>query len=340
MSDDVVIGVDGGGTRTRVAVADLGGRVLGVAERGGASSEFNDPETARQNLREGVGDALADAGRSPGDVAALTAGIGGVAEQQDRAAAERALELDGLACEPRVVNDAVVAHVGAFRGDPGVVAICGTGSLVFGITADGEQVSNYDCLHYARAGAHNLGERALHALLSGEAPADWPLGDRLLDHWDCDSMADLRAAVCDEDWFTNASSGNPLDRTAPLVTAAAADGDRFARAICDDAVAEVLTGVRLVGGFLDAPVAVAPAGSVLRSDYMTAELRRQCADAEGYRAVEPAMSPVAGAVFDAIGRVAEADAEGGADTGTGADAGTDADDAVVERLTDHALGRA
>lgn len=320
MNDDVVVGVDGGGTRTRVVVADLGGRVLGVAERGGASAEFNDQGTARRNLRDGVQTALADAGRSPGDAMALTAGIGGYAG--DDAHAERALDIDALACDVRVVNDAVVAHIGAFRGDPGVVAICGTGSLVFGITAAGEQVSNYDCLHHARAGAHNLGERALHALLGGEAPANWQLGNQLLDCWGCESVADLRASVLDDDRFTNVSSGNPLDRVAPLITTAAADEESFAQAICGDAIAEVLTGIRLVGGYLDAPVAVAPAGSVLRSEYMTAELRRQVAAVEGYRAIDPVMSPVAGAVFDAIDRVACAD------------------DAVVERLTDHAVGHA
>lgn len=322
MTDDMVIGIDGGGTRTRVAVADLGGRVLGVAERGGASTEFNDPETARRNLREGVRTALADAGRSSDDVSALTAGVAGLGSSRDYAETERALNIDALACEAHVVNDAVVAHIGALRGDPGIVAICGTGALVFGVTAGGNQVSNYDCLHYARAAAHNLGERALHALLSGEFPTDWGLKDQLLDSWDCESMADLRAVVRDEGRFTNASSGNPLDRVAPLVTTAAADGDVVARAICDDSIAEVLTGIRLVGGFLDAPVAVAPAGSVLQSDYMSAELRRQCADADGYRVVEPAMSPVGGAVFNAINRM------------------TGADDTVVEQLTDHAVGRA
>jgi glucosamine kinase len=254
-------------------------------------------------------------------VAALTAGIGGLGTPDSYAEAEQFLAIDDFACEARVVNDAVVAHVGALRGEPGVIAICGTGSIVFGVTVDGDQVSNYDCLHYARVSAHNLGEGALHALLTNETPADWALGDRLLDHWDCDSVADLRAIVRDEDRFTNASSGNPLDRVAPLVTTAAADEDPIARTICDDALAEVLTGLRLIGGFLDAPIAVVPAGSVLQSEYMTAELRRQFTDAEGYRVVEPAMSPVAGAVFDAIDRV------------------NCTDDTVVERLTDHTVGR-
>lgn len=322
MSDDVVLGVDGGGTRTRVAVADLDGRLLGVAERGGASVEFNDPEVARANLRGGVRAALSDAGRSVRDVAAFTAGIGGVGAPGAAEEAEQALAVDGLPCEVRVVSDAVVAHVGAFRGDPGVVAICGTGSVVFGVTSEGEQIRNYDCVHYARASAHDVGQRTLHAIVSGEAPAEWALTDRLLNRWECESVADLREAVRDTDRFTNASSENPFDRVAPLVTAAARDGNDFARTICDNAVEEVVTGVRIVGGYLDDPRSVAPAGGVLRSEYVTAELRRRVADVDGYRYARPAMSPVAGAVFDAIDRA------------------TGADDAVVERLADHPVGRA
>lgn len=322
MGNNVVVGLDGGGTRTRVAVADLDGHILGVAKRGGASTEFNDSKMARQNLREGVRTALTDAEQSPSDVAALTAGVGSLNISDNYTLTEQALDIDGLACEPHVVTDEEIAHTGAFRNNPGIVAICGTGSLVFGITADGKQISNYDFIQYARAGAHNLGERALHAILGSETPVEWTLGDQLLDHWDCDSVPDLRMAVYDEDRFTNVPSGNPLDSVAPLITAAAGDGDPTAQTMCNDAIAEVVTGVRLVGGFLDNPVTVASAGSVLRSKYMSAEFQRQVADVENYRVVEPAMSPVAGAVFDAIDRV------------------TNTNDAVVEWLTDHAIGQA
>ncbi|WP_231189206.1 BadF/BadG/BcrA/BcrD ATPase family protein [Haladaptatus sp. DYF46] len=320
MSNDVVIGVDGGGTKTRVAVANLGGCVLGTAEYGGASTEHNDPETAQQNLREGIWSALADANRSLSDVVALTAGIAGVGTGQDYAEAKRLLNIDGLTCEPQVVNDAVIAHIGAFCGDPGVIAVCGTGSVILGITADGDQIQNYDCLHYAGAAAHNLGERALHTILSGEASKSWEFGNRLLGRWDCDSVSDLRVAVQDENRFTNVVSGNPFDNVAPLITAAAVDGDSYAQSICDDALAEVVTGIRIVGGFLDAPVAVATAGSVLQSEYMTAELRQRFTDGEDYRVVGPSMSPVAGAVFDAIDRMESAG------------------DAVAEQLTDHTIG--
>jgi len=319
MSDDVVIGLDGGGTRTRAVVADLGGHVLGSAERGGASIEFNDADTAQENLRGAVRAALTDAGHSVHDVAAFTAGIGGIGAPGATEEAEQALDIDGLQCQPRVVSDATVAHIGAFCGNPGIIAIAGTGSLIFGVTAEGEQIQNYDCVHYARAGAHDIGERAVHRILAGDRP-DRELSDRLLESWECGSVADLREAVRNEDRFTNASSENPFDRVAPLITAAAADGDTFAADICEAAVEEVVTGVRIVGGYLDTPTDVAPAGSVLSSEYMSAELRRQVETISGYQYVDPVMKPVAGAAFDALSRVNETD------------------DVVTERLTDYPLG--
>ncbi|MFB6121783.1 MAG: hypothetical protein ABEJ68_11790 [Halobacteriaceae archaeon] len=274
---DVVVGLDGGGTHTRVAVAALDGRILGAAERGGASTEHNDPRAACANLRGGVRTAFDDAGRVPADVAALT-------------------------------------------GDPGVVALAGTGSIVLGRTADGEQVRNYDCGHYARTAARHVTQRALHAMLAGEVPADWPLGDRLLDRWGCDSLAALRSAVRDGARFSTTESGNALDSAAPLVTAAAADGDPTARALCDDAVDEMETGIRCVAGYLAPPVAITPVGSVLRSDYVRAELGRRF-DGTDRRVVDPVLSPVAGAVYDGIERTA------GADENT------------VERLADHEVSR-
>lgn len=68
-------------------------------------------------------------------------------------------------------------------------------------------------------------------------------------------------------------------------------------------------------------MAFSAAGSVLQSSYMAAELQRSFADGARYRVVEPALSPVAGAVFDAMSR-----------------AGSPSD-AVVERLAGHPVGR-
>jgi glucosamine kinase len=158
-------------------------------------------------------------------------------------------------------------------------------------------------------------------LLAGRAPADAVLTDRLLDRWGCASVADLRWAVREEDRFTNTSSENPFSDAAAVVAGAACDGDELARSVCEAAVADVVTGVRLVGGSLDAPVAVASAGSVLGSEFVGAEFRRRLASLEEYRYVEAAMRPVLGAVFDAIDRT------------------TGVDDAVAARLAETPVER-
>ncbi len=320
----MVVGVDGGGTSTRAVVAERNGRIVGFEEGGGANPQHNDRDRARETVRTAVEAALADAGRDAADVAALTAGFAGLNDESDQEWARSFVDLRNLGCEPVCVNDAVVARIGALEGDPGIVAIGGTGCIVFGVTADGRHVRNYDLVHYARSAARHVTGRAVHEILISEPdPAESPLVARLFDHWDVDSVAELRAAIRENEWFSTDESGNAFDSAAPLVTAAAAEGDPIAKNACDDRVAEVVTGVRALASYFDAaPVAVAPTGGVLGSEYMSRRVRERLGDAaESYRVVRPALSPVAGAAYAGLERL-----------------GDEITDEVVDRLRAHPAG--
>ena len=50
----------------------------------------------------------------------------------------------------------VIAHAGALRSAPGIIAISGTGSVVFGVNEAGRRLRNYDFRHYARSAARHL----------------------------------------------------------------------------------------------------------------------------------------------------------------------------------------
>lgn len=52
-----LIGIDGGGTSCRAAVAALGGRILGRG-KAGAANILTDPETALQNITDAARDAF------------------------------------------------------------------------------------------------------------------------------------------------------------------------------------------------------------------------------------------------------------------------------------------
>ena len=126
------LGVDGGGSGCRAAVADASGRVLGQGAAASANI-WTDPEGARANILFAAQGAL--------DAAATGAGLGdlvavlGLAGANVAGAAERlapGLPFARVAIEP----DAVVALKGALGDHDGITAAIGTGS-VFGVQRGG-----------------------------------------------------------------------------------------------------------------------------------------------------------------------------------------------------------
>ncbi|TNC73291.1 BadF/BadG/BcrA/BcrD ATPase family protein [Rubellimicrobium roseum] len=120
------LGVDGGGTGCRAAVADAAGRVLGRGTAGPANIA-SDPEGARASILRAARAALAEAGLDEDELPGLRAGLG-LAGVNGKGFAERlraALPFARL----RIETDAVTAVKGAMGPGDGVVAALGTGSV-------------------------------------------------------------------------------------------------------------------------------------------------------------------------------------------------------------------
>ena len=121
-----LLGIDGGGTSCRAALADLDGNVLGRGRSGGANIVTNLQDSAT-HIIESVERAFDDAGLARSEMNATCALLGlagaNVGDYGDR--------LRGmLPFEQSVVeSDAVVALYGALGPHDGVVAILGTGSV-------------------------------------------------------------------------------------------------------------------------------------------------------------------------------------------------------------------
>lgn len=116
------LGIDGGGTGCRAAVADATGRVLGRGE-GGPANIATDPEGAAANILAAASMALDGVGM-PGEV---HAGLG-------LAGANLPSAVDALRARlpfarARIATDAVTAAKGALGPQDGIVAALGTGSV-------------------------------------------------------------------------------------------------------------------------------------------------------------------------------------------------------------------
>ncbi|AZN41943.1 BadF/BadG/BcrA/BcrD ATPase family protein [Paenibacillus albus] len=310
MTRKVVVGIDGGGTTTRLLAADLNGEILAYVEEG-CCNPGKDPN-AKRHVQSGINRVLAAANVGLHQVIAIAAGFAGLDTAEDHEWAADFLQLDGLNCSKVIVNDAVVAHSGALMNKPGIVAISGTGSIIFAINEDNRQIRNYDFRHYAPTASRFLAFDAVYEIIAGNvAVEDDVFVQEVLQFWEKDDVAALSKLGSNGFIADDVELTLRFGLMGPLVTAAAASGSPLARRVCDNAVQALDTGIRLLGSCFEAEsVNVAFIGSVIRDDYVRSQLTHalERASNRAYCVVEPALSPAAGAVLlamEAVGQPAD-----------------------------------
>ena len=131
----LVLGVDGGGTRTRAAIVN-GDKVLAHAENGSIKRLRVGAQAAEANMRELLHEVYAQAG-----VKAVSTACVGVASCSVPPTIEwiTAVLRDFSVSRSEVVGDEVIALDAAFQGGPGILQIAGTGSNTIGRAPDGSR---------------------------------------------------------------------------------------------------------------------------------------------------------------------------------------------------------
>jgi N-acetylglucosamine kinase-like BadF-type ATPase len=123
-----ILGVDGGATKTLAAVLDLHDRTLHLGHAGPSNEDAVGTRLAVKAILDATDEALAGAGIAHARLASAVVAVAGT----DTASIDRHLH-DTRADHWIVVNDVVGAWATATGARPGVGAISGTGSNVFGV---------------------------------------------------------------------------------------------------------------------------------------------------------------------------------------------------------------
>jgi N-acetylglucosamine kinase-like BadF-type ATPase len=160
-----ILAADLGGTRTRVVVADGGGRFLARAEAGSGNPVRVGTTAATESLRHAADVALDTAGRPAISVAAV--GMAGISHSSAATVVAAALDAVGVRPGIRVlVDDASIAFRAAFTGPPGVLVMAGTGS---GVRAWGETgpttFGGFGPIFGDEGSAYDIGRRAVRLCL-------------------------------------------------------------------------------------------------------------------------------------------------------------------------------
>jgi len=263
------LGIDGGGTKTRCVVGDEAA-VLSTAVSGGSNIVRLGEAAVQEGLHSAVRQACATAKISPQQVHSVCIGAAGAARPEIAAKLRVMLAELNSRFDVEVVGDTLIALEAAFGSGPGVIAIAGTGSIVYGRDASGhtERAGGWGFAISDEGSGHWIGRHAISALLRArDERKETVLASLILEAWKLDSIDALVQ-------HANATPPPEFPRLFPVVLHAAEGGDAIARELLARAGAELslLAGI-VIRRIAPAPphVPVAMTGSVFRQ---SAEVRR------------------------------------------------------------------
>jgi N-acetylglucosamine kinase-like BadF-type ATPase len=292
------LGVDGGQSSTAALIGDESGRVVGVGHAGPCNHVSTAESHAR--FRDAIGGAVraasAAAGLTEDRFAAACVGLSGGPEDKD------ALVRELISAEHyRITNDAVIALLGATAGEPGVIAIAGTGSIAYGRNAEGRtaRAGGWGYVFGDEGGAFDLVRQAVRAALRkeegwGHATA---LREALLEATGASNMNELLHR-----FYTPAYPRGRIASYATLVDESARNGDAAARDILHNAAQSLATYAAAVRRQLF------HRGELARTSYIGGVFRSAILRERFAMLVElesdvpvrpPAMGPAAGALIEA-----------------------------------------
>lgn len=256
----IVLGVDGGSTKTVAVAADLDGRVRGVGRAGCSNWEGVGLAAAASSISACIGQALTMAGAQPEDVAHIHLGLAGLDWPDDEPRLRGALANRPWADRLTMENDSFLSVRAGASSGRGVGAMAGSGVCACIIPEQGPAYSYGGFID--KGGGIDIDARVVHAVVraaDGRGPAT------------AMSRAVLAAAGCREaDEFVHGLCRRDIRLTGgvlrPILFGAAADGDPVALAIVTEFGRELgLAATTLLKryGLTDGSPDVVGAGSLL-----------------------------------------------------------------------------
>jgi N-acetylglucosamine kinase-like BadF-type ATPase len=295
VTDGLLLGIDGGGSKVLVALADRAGHIIRTALGGGVNPMDN------RNWREELAGPLRSFIGEPG-LAAVGAALPAHGEVDALSQSQREAIAAAFPGVPQaVINDVDGAHIGAFAGGPGILILSGTGSMAWARDTAGNsyRVGGWGDVIGDEGSGHWIGQRALGLIsqsLDGRA-GPTPLVDAAFDYLGLDRS---KPASSLEGWvagFTNLRAG--VASLAVVVDQLAQAGDRDARALIDAAADELVKHVVTIAPRCGSPAEWTYAGGAFASrallDAVTERLGRP--------PVPPRLPPIGGALLSAAMRL-------------------------------------
>jgi glucosamine kinase len=265
----IVIGIDGGGSKTHAIVADDAGTTISESFGPGSAVVPGHADASADVIAGLVREALDSANMSHVTPRVLCVGVAGAGRENEQQALWQALVGREVASDVVVHSDFGIALDDAFGDGPGVLLIAGTGSVAFGRSPVGTtaRCGGWGPVFGDEGSGAWIGRRALSIVTAAADGRESPtaLTGAVLTAAELNEVSELIP------WAANAKPAQ-LATLAPVVFTTAESGDLRANALISLAVEELMLHVRSLAqqlfGDERAAVQVALAGGLMRQRSM------------------------------------------------------------------------
>lgn len=135
---EYVIGIDGGGTKTLLKIADMKGKILLTAEGGASNINSVEKSKVEETINILLNDSVKKIKEVPENCSVICIGSAGVDRPQDKKIMEDIVKKAGFNGFCIATNDAETALYGAVGAEEGLMVISGTGAICYGKNRDGK----------------------------------------------------------------------------------------------------------------------------------------------------------------------------------------------------------
>ncbi len=228
------LGIDGGGTKTNLILADELEKVQAEVEVGPTNLVAVGSETAKKNLKAGLAQAVAEIAKEA-EIEFAVMGLASVDTDQEEQSAARVFQKTFSEFNVKqfaLINDAIPALVNATDLENAIVLVAGTGSNCYGENEAGEtaKTSGLDYLLADQGSAYDIGTKVLKAAAKsydGRGPKT-VLEKKLIEQFEIERFEYLKHKI-----YQPSLNKKQIAQLSHLWVEALEEGDEVAQAIFD-----------------------------------------------------------------------------------------------------------
>ena len=233
-----IVGIDGGGTRTVGILTTETGQCLARVQSGPSNYHVVGEAKTRAVLENVIRELCEKSGIPSESAIRFCLGMAGLGRAEDRKVVGRICEELGISKNRRILtHDAHIALVGGTEKQQGVIVISGTGAIVYGINANGDEAraSGWGYLLGDEGSGYDIAIKGLRAVARAADGRGNPteLTNRILDRLERNEPSQLIR-------WTHAASRDEIAQLAEVIFDTAQATDTVATEIVDEAADELV----------------------------------------------------------------------------------------------------